>query len=177
MLGPMNVATYNLLKGGSRRVHWARLVEGFGVDPLLAQESYPYHEHLPSRSYPDAEGRSAWQRAGRNIWGSAVFSTTGTVRPVRLPGYAGWVVGAEVSGADWQPGLPDPLLVFSVHTPSRGQSYHRQVNRLLDRIRRVARCREVVIGGDFNLTVSPWPGPDRPTCIHDLAIQARLADE
>jgi endonuclease/exonuclease/phosphatase family metal-dependent hydrolase len=51
------------------------------------------------------------------------------------------------------------------------------VNRLLDRIRKVAAGREVVIGGDFNVTVSHWPGPERPTGRQDLAIQARLADE
>jgi endonuclease/exonuclease/phosphatase family metal-dependent hydrolase len=51
------------------------------------------------------------------------------------------------------------------------------VNRLLDEIKKVAAGREVVIGGDFNLTVSRWPGPKRPTGKQDLAIQARLAGE
>src|SRR5215831_16392599 len=78
----MKVATYNLLKGGSQRVHWVRMIEGFGVDLLLAQESYPPHEHLPSRSYPGAGKRSAWEMAEKNGWGSAVYSRTGSVRPV-----------------------------------------------------------------------------------------------
>jgi len=48
---------------------------------------------------------------------------------------------------------------------------------LLDEIKAVAGRREVVIGGDFNVTVSHWSGPERPTCKQDSAIQARLAEE
>ena len=51
------------------------------------------------------------------------------------------------------------------------------MNKLLDEIKKVAASRDVIIGGDFNLTVSNWPGPERPTCKQDLAIQARLADK
>lgn len=174
---PFKVAAYNLLKGGSKRVHWIKMVEDLGVDLLLVQESYPHHEHLPPHAYPDAGSRSAWEKAGQNGWGSAVFSRTGTVRRVAVPDFPGWVVGAEISGATWQAGTADSLLAFSVHAPSRGESYHRQVNKLLDEIKKVAGGREVVIGGDFNLTVSHWPGPERPTGRQDLAIQARLADE
>ena len=58
----MKVATYNILKGGSQRVHWVRMIEGFGVDLLLVQESYAHHEHLPPLVYPDARSRSAWHR-------------------------------------------------------------------------------------------------------------------
>jgi endonuclease/exonuclease/phosphatase family metal-dependent hydrolase len=173
----MKVATYNILKGGTRRVHWVRMVEEYAVDLLLVQESYPHDEHLPPLVYPDAGGQSAWRRVGRHGWGSAVFSRTGSVRAVGVPGFAGWVVGAEVSGASWQAGAAGPLLAFSVHAPSKGQSYQWQVNRLLDRIGKLARGREVVIGGDFNVTVSHVPGCGRPAGEGELAIHARLADE
>jgi exonuclease III len=173
----MRIAAYNILKGGSQRLHWVKMIEEHSVDLLLVQESYAHDEHLPPHRYSGARGQSVWERAGRNGWGSAVFSRTGVVAPVRVPGFSGWVVGAEVSGASWQAGLADPLLAFSVHAPSKGQSYHKQVNKLLDRIRKVAAGREVVIGGDFNVAVSRWPGPERPTGRQDLAIQARLADE
>ena len=53
----------------------------------------------------------------------------------------------------------------------------KEFDKLLDEIKKVAGGREVVIGGDFNLTVSNWTGTERPTCKQDLAIQARLADE
>ena len=51
------------------------------------------------------------------------------------------------------------------------------MNSILDEISQIALGREIVIGGDFNLTVSHWPGSDRPVSKQDLAIQARLADE
>lgn len=173
----MKIATYNILKGGSQRVHWLRMIEDFKVDLLLVQESYPHDQHLSPLTYPDAEKRSAWEMAGNNSWGSAFYSCTGSVKPVLILHFAGWVIGAEISRASWQSGITDPLLAFSVHAPSRGEAYWKQVNKLLDEIKKVATGREVVIGGDFNLTVSHWPGPERPTCKQDLAIQARLAEE
>ena len=66
----MRIATYNMLKGGSQRVHWVRMIEDFGVDLLLVQESYPHHEHLPPLMYPDAGKQSAWEMAEKNGWGS-----------------------------------------------------------------------------------------------------------
>jgi endonuclease/exonuclease/phosphatase family metal-dependent hydrolase len=173
----MKVATYNILKGGARRVHWVRMIEDFGVDLLLVQESYPHDEHLPLHLYPHARKQSAWKMVKQNGWGSGVFSATGAVRAVAVPGYFGWVVGAKISGASWQAGVADPLLVFSIHAPNGPGRYHGQMNKILDGIKQVARGREVVIGGDFNLTVSHWPGLARRTCKQDLAIQARLAEE
>jgi endonuclease/exonuclease/phosphatase family metal-dependent hydrolase len=171
----MKVATYNILKGGSQRVHWIKMIEDFGVDLLLVQESYPQHEHLPPLMFQNVGKQSVWEMAEKNGWGSAVFSRTGSVKPVAVPNFPGWVVVAEIGGASWQ--IVDPLLAFSVHVPLRGESYWKQVNKLLEEIKKVATDRDVIIGGDFNLTVSHWPGPDRPTCKQDLAIQARLADE
>jgi endonuclease/exonuclease/phosphatase family metal-dependent hydrolase len=173
----MNVATYNILKGGSQRVHWVRLIEEYAVDLLLLQESYSHDEHLPPLMYPDAGKRSVWERAERNGWGSAVYSRTGSVKRVPVPNFSGWVVGAEISGASSRIGFADPLLAFSVHAPSKGEAYWKQVNKLLDEIKKLAIDREVVIGGDFNLAVSHCPGTERPTCKQDLAIQARLTEE
>lgn len=48
---------------------------------------------------------------------------------------------------------------------------------ILDEIKKLAEGRDVIIGGDFNLTVSHWPRSRRPVSKQDLAIQARLADE
>jgi endonuclease/exonuclease/phosphatase family metal-dependent hydrolase len=173
----MKVATYNILKGGRLRVHWVKMTQDFGIDLLLVQESYDPHEHLPPLLYPDARSQSAWQMVEKNGWGSGVFSRTGSVKRVAVSGFSGWVVGAEIGGASWEDWIADPLLAFSVHAPSGPGGYHGQVNKLLDAIKKVARGREVVVGGDFNLTVSHWPGSERPARKQDLAIQARLADE
>ncbi len=173
----MRLATYNILKGGSHRVHWVRMIEDLGVDLLLVQESFPHHEHLPPLLYPDAQKQTAWETVEQCRWGSGVYSKTGVVKLVGVPGFSGWVVGAEISGASWQGGIADPLLAFSVHAPSRKESYQRQVNKLLDEIKKIAGSQEVVIGGDFNLSVSYWPGSERPVSKKDMAIQTRLADE
>jgi endonuclease/exonuclease/phosphatase family metal-dependent hydrolase len=173
----MRIATYNIRKGGSRRVHWVRVIEDFGVDLLLVQESYPYHEYLPPLMYPDAGKQSAWEMAEKNGWGSGVFSRTGSVKPVAVPKFSGWVGGAEISEASWQAGIADPLLAFSIHAPSKGEAYWKQVNKLLDEIKTVAAGGDVVIGGDFNLTVSNWIGSERPASKEELAIQVRLAGD
>ena len=65
-------------------------------------------------------------------------------------------------------------MVFSVHAPSRGESYAKQVNKLLDEIARIADGREVLLGGDFNLTVSRGTDSDRPVSQPDSAIHSRL---
>lgn len=36
----MKIATYNMLEGGSQRGHWVTMIEDFGMDLLLVQESY-----------------------------------------------------------------------------------------------------------------------------------------
>src|SRR5262245_9120091 len=119
----MKIAAYNLLKGGSQRVHWVRMLEDVGVDLVLLQESYDHREHLPPLAYPDAGKQLAWQMAEKNRWGSAVFSRSGSVKPVPVRAFPGWVVGAEISGASWQDKVADPFLAFSVHAPSRGEAY------------------------------------------------------
>jgi endonuclease/exonuclease/phosphatase family metal-dependent hydrolase len=172
----VRIATYNLRAGGSHRTHWVRLIEAYAVDLLLVQESLPPAEHLP-RSLSAVWTRTAWAMVKRNGWGSAVHTTTGSLRPVPVPGFRGWVVGAEVTGAAWQPGPNEPLLVFSVHAPSGRGSYAKIVNALLDKIRRLAKGRELVLGGDFNLTVGIGCQTGRPVRKENLAIQARLADE
>ena len=71
----------------------------------------------------------------------------------------------------------DPLLAFSIHAPVLKGSYSKPVNQILDEIKKIAGNRVIVIGGDFNLTVSYSSESARPVRKQDLAIQARLADE
>lgn len=173
----MKLATYNILKGGSHRVHWTKMIEEQVVDLLLVQESYPHDEHLPPLLYPDLRRQSVWEMVEQNGWGSAVYSLSGTLKQICVPGFAGWVVGAEIHGANWQSTETDATMVFSVHAPSRAESYSKQVNKLLDEIGRIANGSEIIVGGDFNLTVSHSVESERPVSKQDMAIQARLADE
>ena len=173
----MRIATYNILKGGKLRLHWVKMIEDHSVDLLLVQESYAHEEPLPPLLYPDTRSQSVWEMVEKNGWGSAVFSRNGTLKPVTVSKFSGWVVGAEISGASWQVGRCDSIMAFSVHAPVFKGSYSKPVNKILDEISRIAGRREIIIGGDFNLTVSNWAGSERPVSKQDLAIQARLADE
>ena len=173
----MKFATYNILKGGSKRVHWLKMIEDHAVDLLLMQETYHHREHLPAHRFPKAQKQSVWQIVKQNGWGSAVFSSSGTMKSISVKGYAGWVVGAEIKKAKLQAGLCDSVLAFSIHAPANGKSYSWQVNKILDAISRLAGQREIIIGGDFNVSISHWAESDRPVVRKDMKIQSRLAEE
>lgn len=172
----MKIATYNILKGGSKRVHWVTMIEEYGVDLLLVQESYHPDEHIPPMLYPNFGGRSVWEMAEKNGWGSGIFSRTGTLNPIRIPNYTGWVVGASIHAENLHEDVQG-ILVFSLHAPSHNQAYHKQVNKILDEIAKIRTGRSVVIAGDFNLSVSHYADSTRPTRKQDLAIQERLKIE
>lgn len=144
---------------------------------LLVQESAIPDEHLPPLLYPDAKMKHAWEMVGKNGWGSAIFSKTGVVEKIAVPGFDGWVVGAKITHADWQKDIIDDILVFSLHAPSVNERYSKQVNKILDQIVSIARGRDVILGGDFNLTVSHRLDAERSTTNQDLLIQKRLIDE
>lgn len=170
----MNIATYNILKGGAKRCHWQRLVEDYGVNLLFVQESYPHDEHLPPLLFPQFRDRSVWASALPNKWGSGIFSTSGELSRIGLPKYDGWVVGTRIQKPDWLPNT-DEILAFSVHAPDGEGSYPGQVNRILDEIASLIDGRDVVIAGDFNLTISHFA--DAPIKKNNLEIQQRLAEE
>lgn len=170
----MNIATYNLLKGGAKRCHWQRLLEVHGVDVLFVQESYPHEEHLPPLLYPRARDRSVWANVRSNRWGSGIFSSSGVLSRVVLPKYDGWVVGARIRQPDWRRHV-DEIFAFSVHAPDGEGSYPGQVNRILDEISSVIGDREVMIAGDFNFAISDSGDGRVEKRVQD--IRGRLADE
>lgn len=170
----MNIATYNILKGGAKRCHWQRLVEDYEVDLLFVQESYPHDEHFPPLLYPQFRNRSIWANASPNKWGSGIFSTSGVLSRITLPQYDGWVVGASIQSPDWHFD-GDEILAFSLHAPHGEGRYAGQVNRILDMIAPLIDGRDVIIAGDFNLTISHFA--DEPIDKNNLAIQQRLTEE
>lgn len=170
----MNIATYNLLKGGAKRCHWQRLLEVHGVEVLFVQESYPHDEHLPPLLYPRARDRSVWANVRSNRWGSGIFSLSGVLSRVVLPKYDGWVVGACIRQPDWRRHV-DEILAFSVHAPDGEGSYPGQVNRILDEISSVIGDREVMIAGDFNFAISDSGDGRVEKRVQE--IRERLADE
>jgi endonuclease/exonuclease/phosphatase family metal-dependent hydrolase len=173
----MRVATYNLLKGGTKRVHWLKMIAEHQVDLLLAQESGPQDHYLSPLTYPDLQGQSVWDMATPNRWGSAIFAKTGAVKQLHIPRFNGWVVGAEITGLAWRRKVNRPLTVFSVHVPYGQGGYVKQMHALLDEIVRLAVGKDVIIGGDFNLLISNVPSADKPINQRNAAIQARLTEE
>src|SRR5262245_10459906 len=108
----MNLVAYNLRSGGTRRVHWARVLEAFRPDIFLAQETVNPQDHLPPLSHPEMAERYAWRRAEGRRWGSAVYSARGELRPLDLSDFHGHVVGVEVTGSVWPDEGRAPLRAF-----------------------------------------------------------------
>ena len=162
----MRIATYNLRAGGAAKIHWQRLLDEHAVDLLLVQESHHPDEHLPPLLFPDVAERSVWRPVSK--WGSGIYCATAPIRELPLPDFGGWVVGAEV----------DTFLAFSLHARGRHRenwpySYQDTVSLVLDRIAELAVGREVVLGGDFNLTISE----SQEASAKNTAIHHRIRDE
>ena len=130
----MRLVTWNVLKGKGREV-WPQLA----ADLVFLQEA----DAAP-------QGDSVvWQRVPGERWGSAVISTVGSIRPIVLSGYEGWVVGGELG----------TLAVFSLHAPSPTKTvprrtYAEEVVAILSLIRETVRPDiSLVIAGDFNIAL------------------------
>lgn len=94
-----------------------RVIEAFDPDLFLSQESAPPAEHLPPRLHADLHRRVAWSAAeGAGGWGSAVYVSRGTLRPLDLGDFRGWLTGAEVEGLHGPAGRRR-LLAFSLYKP------------------------------------------------------------
>ncbi len=94
-----------------------------------------------------------WAKVPDSRWGSAIVTTLGAMQPIPIPGYEGWLVGAEIDSNFGH------LAVFSVHAPSSTKACQRrpytdEVVAILGLIREAVRPGvNLVIGGDFNFTL------------------------
>ena len=118
-----------------------------------------------------------WEPVEHGKWGSGVYVRDGLLTPEYSRDYAGWLVGGTVRN-DALTGSADRRLgIFSLHAPSRG-TYHRAVHAMLDELaHRLAGC-DLVLGGDFNMTIAhSRPGDERPASADDRAVIDRLDGE
>ena len=155
-------------------------MERYSPSVLLVQESYPPSEHLPN--VDNVWSNSIWAPAVKSEkklnWGSGVFLSGSSPTQLTIPDFDGWVVGAEVSNWPQSPTNSSVTRFFSVHAPSGFGSYQTAVNRILDFLLEYRNACDLVIGGDFNLTVSKRHKDEKKTTSNaDLKIQARLRDE
>ncbi|MEM9090094.1 MAG: endonuclease/exonuclease/phosphatase family protein [Cyanobacteria bacterium P01_F01_bin.53] len=154
----MKIATYNLRFGGKsgHRIHWRKVLDNINPDIFLVQETLPPQTYVSADFYQAARSQFHWRAVSERPWGSAIYVSKGQVVP--LPplsvGFSGWVTGAKVSGCGWPLGDSQSLYIYSVHAPSIGSSYVKQMNLILDSIKeQIPADSMVIIGGDFNLTV------------------------
>lgn len=138
----MRLVTWNLRNGAGRPL-WPRLQADIQADIGFLQES---------DATPDG-ANVLWRQVPGAQWGSAVVTTLGSIRPIELSGYEGWVVGGHLQAAR------RALAVFSVHVPSSTKTmprepYATEAIRIITLIRAaVPPDTDVVIGGDFNVTL------------------------
>ncbi|HUP09155.1 MAG TPA: endonuclease/exonuclease/phosphatase family protein [Caldimonas sp.] len=160
---PSRVATLNLLKGGGRRVHAARVLADVRAELLLLQEAAALDD--------DVGAVRAWRAVEGRAWGSAIVATHGRLEPLDVPGFEGWVVAAR-----WHRFAQAALTVVAVHVPHGPGSYVGSLRRILASLPLDAgdAC---LIGGDFNVCISPRRHAGGTARAGELEIQARLRDE
>ena len=179
----MKIVTYNLRYGGKDRAHWREIIRRFEPELLLVQESFAPAEHLPRSANDNRCEHAVWNpvtKTDGNVldWGSGVYCKG--FRPVALevPGESGWITGAEVDGFSFLDTPPRRLRAFSLHAATGRGSYAAVVNGALDQLLRFREDCDLVIAGDFNLTISPrHESEKRTTSAADLKIQQRLREE
>jgi endonuclease/exonuclease/phosphatase family metal-dependent hydrolase len=156
----MKIATYNLRFGGGKtRTHWMDILASVQPDIFLVQETCDPKLYLNQDFYQGNQERIVWQPVENRSWGSALYFTRGVVEPIAVPGFGGWVVGVQVRQFGYLT-RPDRLLrVFSVHAPRPAKSsYFKEVHKILEFIiSSHDDAHDLVIGGDFNLSVSISP--------------------
>jgi endonuclease/exonuclease/phosphatase family metal-dependent hydrolase len=187
----LKLATHNLYKGGPEDYSaWARDLAALDPDILLIQESCApvrYLGKLPTELQAQAREsiwvEEVWKTATEtktNPWGSAIYLKQGASSELPFPAdLRGWVVGAEVSDLAWNPASPGLLRIFSIHTPTgTPRGYAGEVNAILDAIAPLATGHDVIIGGDFNITVSVrHSSEERRNTSEEEAIHGRLQGE
>lgn len=156
----LNLVSYNLCKAGAPGYGtWATLFDALAPDIFLAQESASPEQYMAAKARPFRPPTGSAMlggRAGGNYWGSALFVCTGALTPIPMPeDLAGWVAGAAVTGLPTPGSSTAPLHIYSIHTPPDANgNYAPVVERILDCIGERSAGAALVMGGDFNITIS-----------------------
>jgi endonuclease/exonuclease/phosphatase family metal-dependent hydrolase len=153
----MKIATYNLRFGGSanQRTHWNQIFQTIDPDIFLVQETCDPRLYMPQEVWKDYKHQIHWKSTINKAWGNAIFSKSGDITPISIPEFEGYVVGAEIDGFEWTATLNAPLnskrslRIFSIHAPA---PYKRSVNQILDFIASFPDDRNLILGGDFNVS-------------------------
>ena len=152
------IATYNLRFGGKagNRIHWQKVLTELQPALFFVQETLEPKTYFSDESYPHYAQQIHWAAVHKRPWGSAIYTRQGQVTPLEAlsPALAGWVTGVKITGFGSPVSPGKTLYAYSVHAPSGRSSYIKEVHAILDGIgTQVTAGADVVIGGDFNLTV------------------------
>ncbi len=178
MTGALRVVAYNFLSGGSsvRTGHWSRLRTRLAPDIVLAQECRAPQDSPGERFRAGTADTLLWAPAAPRRWGSAVLLRGRQGTALTIPEFAGWVVGAELSGASWAPDRS--LQLFSIHCPVGARGYVRTLHEILDRIAPLRAGADLILGGDFNVVVGHRQPHERiPMSRGEREILDRLSGE
>ncbi len=160
------------MRAGGSANHWQEMIDRLAPDLALVQETRNPLAFAGSLAIPRC--RLLWAPVEHGKWGTALLLPRRPRRLLPIPGFEGWVVGAEVTG--WP--RRQPLHVYSVHMPARRISYLREANAMLDGIATLSAGADSVIGGDFNLTVAHRaPGDWRTNSRGEQRFLERTEDE
>ena len=154
----IRIVAYNFLSGGSanRSGHWSRVTRSLTPSIVLAQECRVPDQSPRERFRPGPHDALLWQPVAGRRWGSALLSRGGALTPLVVPGFEGWVTGAEAQ----LPALTNgrPLRIFSIHAPAGEHGYIRTMQQILDRIAPLSVGVDLMLGGDFNVATG-YRGP------------------
>jgi endonuclease/exonuclease/phosphatase family metal-dependent hydrolase len=149
----MKIATYNLRFGGKkdRRIHWEQIFQTISPDILLAQETCEPNAYIADDGSDNWQEQVHWVAVPGMDWGCAIYAKSGHMTPIVIPAeFQGAVVGVDLDDFAAVDGKEQSLRVFSIHAP---EPYKKSVNAILDFIADHSKDRELIIGGDFNLTM------------------------
>jgi hypothetical protein len=166
-LRPWTLATFNMLRGGGRRVNPAQVLRDTEADLLMLQEAAT----LDAVAAP-----SVWQPIQSRRWGSAIVARIGRLERLPIPRFDGWVAAAR-----WEVPGRRSLIVVSVHAPSGLGGYAGRVHDILDALAAVAAApgiaEDVIIGGDFNICISKRHHTGGVARAREQEVQLRLREE
>jgi exonuclease III len=174
----LRVVAYNFLSGGSsvRTGHWSRIRTRLAPDIVFAQECRTPQDSPGERFRAGTTDTLLWAPAAPRHWGSAVLLRGRRATALTIPEFAGWVVGAELSGPSWSPGRS--LRLFSIHCPVGTRGYVRTLHEILDRIASWRAGADLILGGDFNVVVGHRQPHERiPVSRGEREILDRLSEE
>lgn len=137
----MRIITYNLRQRGKGE-QWVGL-QAERPDILLLQESSD-----PATYAGTDQGQWHWRKVSTARFGSALWSRSGSIEPLSVPGFEGWIAMARITG---HAAHPAPFLAASLHAPGHLGSYIGTVARMVDALVPLCSGCPVVIGGDFNM--------------------------